>query len=63
MTFALPQYGTQIKKIVKNEQNVFYHFIIRKVNKKWLNNQIGTLHVAQFLTYLSKNVITICPAE
>jgi len=23
MTFALPQYGTQIKKTVKNEQNVF----------------------------------------
>ena len=36
---------------------------IKKVNNKWFNNQIGILHVAQFLTYLYKNVITICPAE
>ena len=36
---------------------------IKKVNKKWFNNQIDILHVAQFLTYLYTNVIIICPAE
>ena len=36
---------------------------IKKVNKKWLNNQINTLYVAQFLTYLYTVANTICPAE
>lgn len=37
---------------------------IKKVNKKWFNNQIDILHVAQFLTYLYKAANnTICPAE
>ena len=63
MRFPLPQNGTQIQKTVKNEKYVFNVIAIKKVNKKWFNNQIDILHVAQFLTYLYKNVITICPAE